>query len=196
MNRSTDRDSAATVRYRMAMLHWLCFVILLVVLFAGLIINVFTLPGNWLMLAAVSIYALLTPLLTPHMQYVGVKSLGVMLVLAIIGEVVETLAASRAVKKQGGSRWGSIGAIVGGILGGILLTGLFPVPVLGTLCGILLGTFAGAMLLEVLGGKQIGRSALIGYGAARGRLVGSFVKFTIGCVIFLIAMIVAIPWHG
>ena len=55
---------------------------------------------------------------------------------------------------------------------------------------------AGAMLLEVLGGKQIGRSALIGYGAARGRLVGSFVKFTIGCVILLIAMIVAIPWHG
>jgi hypothetical protein len=176
----------------MAMLHWLYFVVLLAVLLASLIVNLFTLPGNWLMMAGVAVYALLTR----HMHYVGVKSLGVMLLLAIAGEIVETVAASRGVKKRGGSGWGSIGAIVGGILGGILLTGLIPVPVLGTLCGILLGTFAGAMLLEVLGGKQIGRSALIGYGAAHGRLVGSFAKFTIGCVIFLIAMIVAIPWHG
>src|SRR6185437_16396371 len=128
----------------MGMLHILYFLILVLVLFAGLMINLFTLPGNWLMLAAVALYALLTR----HKEYVGLKSLAFMLILAIIGEVVEMLAASRGVKKRGGGRWGSTGAILGGILGGILLTGIIPIPILGTFCGILLGTFAGAMLLE------------------------------------------------
>lgn len=144
------------------------------------------------MLAATALYARLTR----ADGYVGLKSLGFLLVLAIIGEIIETFAGSRAVKSRGGGRAGSFGAIVGGIIGGIFLTGLIPVPALGTLCGILLGTFAGAMILEFLGGKQITHSALIGYGAARGRLVGTIIKFMLGCLIFLIAAIVAIPWHG
>ena len=174
------------------MLHWLYYLLLLLFLVCGLAINIFTLPGNWLMLLAVAAYAWATE----KSHYVGLITLGILLILAIIGEFVETFAAGRGVKKQGGSRWGSVGALVGGILGGILLTGLIPIPVLGTLCGILLGTFLGATLLELVGGKQVGRSALIGVGAAGGRFVGTTLKIAVGCIMLIVSMIVAIPWRG
>jgi uncharacterized protein YqgC (DUF456 family) len=170
-------------------MHWLYYAILIVVLVCGLVLNLLTLPGNWLMLAGVALYAWAT-----HFVHVGLWSLVVLFVLAVAAEVLELAAAGAGAKKAGGSRWGSLGALIGGILGGIFLTGLIPIPVLGTLVGILLGTFGGAMAGELLGGKNIERSAVIGVGAAKGRAYGTVLKIVFGCVIVIISLIVSIPW--
>ena len=66
---------------------------------------------------------------------------------------------------------GLLSALLGGVLGGLFLTGLIPIPVVGTLIGILLGTFVGAMGGELVGGKEIGRSALIGVWRRQGTCV-------------------------
>jgi uncharacterized protein YqgC (DUF456 family) len=170
------------------MLHWLYYAILFVVLLCGLVLNLFTLPGNWLMLAGVAIYALAT-----HFVHVGLKSLVVLLVIAVVAEVLELSAAGKEAKKVGGGRWGSIGALIGGILGGMFLT-FVPVPIVSTIVGILLGTFLGAMAGELIGGKDVGRSAIIGVGAAKGRAYGTLLKIASGFLIMLISLIVAIPW--
>jgi uncharacterized protein YqgC (DUF456 family) len=168
-------------------MHWLYYAILLIVLLGGLLLNLLTLPGNWLMLAAVALYALVT-----HFVHVGLRSLVVLLVLAVVAEVLELAAAGKGAKKLGGSKWGSTGALVGGLIGGFFLT--LGIPVLGTLVGILLGTFLGAMAGELVGGKDVGRSAMIGVGAAKGRAYGTLLKLAFGCVIAVVSLIVSIPW--
>jgi len=170
------------------MLHWLYYAILFLVLLCGVFLNVLTLPGNWLMLAGVALYALVT-----HGIHVGFWSLLVLLVLAAAAEVLELSAAGKGAKKMGGSRWGSFGALIGGVLGGIFLT-VVPIPVVSTIVGILLGTFLGAMAGELIGGKDVGRSALIGVGAAKGRAYGTLLKFASGFLIMLVSLIVSIPW--
>lgn len=169
-------------------MDWLYYAILAAVLLCGLALNVLTLPGNWLMLLAAVGYAALT-----HWTHVGWKTLVALLVLAVVAEVVEFAAAGRAASVAGGSIWGTIGAIIGGIAGAILLTPLIPIPVLGTIAGILAGTFVGAAGGEMLSGKSVGASARIGGFATKGRLYGTLLKLGFAVVMFVVAMVAALP---
>jgi uncharacterized protein YqgC (DUF456 family) len=164
-------------------------VLLAVVLLTGLLLNLFSLPGNWLMLLAVAGYAWLT-----GWRHVGWISLVVLLVVAIAGEVVEFYAAGAGAKKAGGTIWGVIGALLGGLVGSLLLTGLVPIPIIGTLIGLIAGTFLGALGAELLLGKgEVRSSAVIGVGAAKGRFYGTLWKLAFGVVILIGGLIVAIP---
>lgn len=169
-------------------MHWLYYAILAVMLLAGQVLNVLTLPGNWLMLIVAVIYGWAT-----GWNYVGLYTLIALLVLAIIGEIVEFLAAGRAASKIGGSRWGSVGAIVGGLVGAIFLTGLIPIPVVGTLVGVLAGTFLGATAGEWIAGKKVYDTVVIGAVATKGRLYGTLLKVAFGLIMFVWAMIAALP---
>ena len=154
----------------------------------GLVLCAFTLPGTWLMLGAATVYALLT-----RGHYVGWKTLVALLVLALTAEVGEFVLGGAGAKKAGASKWGIFGGLVGAILGGIFLTGLVPVPILGTVIGICLGSFAGAFAVEMLLGQEVLKSLRIGYGAAKGRLMGIAGKVTIGITMFAISLYVAWP---
>jgi uncharacterized protein YqgC (DUF456 family) len=174
------------------MVDWLYYVLLAVVLLTGLLLNLFSLPGNWLMLLAVTAYAWLT-----GWRYVGLIWLVVLLVVAIAGEVVEFFAAGAGAKKAGGTLWGVIGALLGGVVGSFLLTGLVPIPIIGTLVGLIAGTFLGAMGAELLLGKgEVQSSAVIGVGAAKGRFYGTLWKLAFGVVILIGGLAVAIPIRG
>lgn len=169
------------------MLHWLYYVCLFVVLLLGLAITIMTLPGLWLMVGAAAVYAWLT-----GGAYIGWWTLASLLVLAIAGEVVELASSGAGAKRAGAGRRGLWGALIGGVLGGIFLS-FIPIPVLSTLVGVCLGTFLGATIGELSGGRHVGHSALIGVSAAKGRLVGTFQKLGLGCIMFVIAMLVGLP---
>ncbi|HXE55071.1 MAG TPA: DUF456 domain-containing protein [Tepidisphaeraceae bacterium] len=169
------------------MVHWLYYVCLFVVLLLGLAITIMTLPGLWLMLAAAAIYAWLT-----GGAYIGWWTLAALLVLAVTGEVVELASSGAGAKRAGAGRRGLWGALIGGVLGGIFLS-FIPIPVLSTLVGVCLGTFLGATIGELSGGRHVGHSALIGLSATKGRLVGTFQKLGLGCVMFVITMLVGLP---
>ena len=175
------------------MLDWLYFVLLATVLITGLVLNLFGLPGNWLMLLAMVGYTWVTG----WQRYVSWVSLVVLLVVAVIGEVVEFVAAGAGAKKAGGTLWGTIGALLGGLVGGFALTGLVPIPIIGTLVGLIVGTFLGAMGAELLLGKgEVQSSAVIGVGAAKGRFYGTVLKLVFGIVILIGGLCVAIPIGG
>jgi hypothetical protein len=169
---------------------WLYYLLLFVFDLAGLAITVMTLPGLWLMLAAAAVYALLT-----HGNYIGWWTLATLLVLATVAEIIEFTSSGAGAKRAGGGRAGLWGALLGGLLGGIFLS-IIPIPVLSTLVGVCLGTFLGAMIGEFAFGREITHSVKIGFGAAKGRLFGTFIKLGFGCVMLMITMAIGLPIGG
>ena len=172
------------------LLYWLYFLLLLVTDAIGLVLAAFTLPGLWLMLAGAAIYAWLT-----GGQFISYRTLIVLLVMAGGAEIGEIFLSGAGAKRAGATRWGMFGGLVGGIIGGIFLTGLIPIPILGTVIGICLGSFMGAFTIEMALGQPLSQSALIGYGAAKGRFGGIVGKIAVGFIMLLITLCVAPPFH-
>lgn len=172
------------------MLFWLYYLILAALLLGGLAIVIMTLPGLWVMVGSAAAYAWLT-----HGYFIGWRTLAFLLVWAGIAEVIEVASSGAGAKKAGGGRAGLWGALIGGIVGGIWLS-FIPIPLVSTLAGVCLGTFLGAMTGELAMGRHVGRSAWIGFGAARGRLVGTFVKLGFGVVMLILTLVMGLPIGG
>ncbi len=173
------------------LLFWIYWLLLLTVGLGGLLLAAFTLPGTWLILGGATVYSLLT-----RGEYVGIKTLVVLLLLAIAAEIGEFVLGGAGAKKAGANKWGIFGGLVGAILGGIFLSGLLPIVFpLSTIVGICLGSFIGAFTVELLLGQELWRSVRIGFGAAKGRFLGIVGKFTIAMAMFLLALAAALPSH-
>ena len=163
------------------------YILMFVVLLAGLVITIMTLPGLWLILAAAAGYAWLT-----HWHYVGWKTLVALLVIAGLGEVVELAFSASGAKQSGGTKRGAWGALIGGVLGGLFLS-IIPIPIISTLIGVCMGTFWGAMIGELSGGREAMDSAFVGVGAAKGRLLGTLAKLALGGIMFATVLVVGFP---
>ncbi len=170
-------------------LTWLYYLSLLLVQVLGVALTLVGLPGLWLMVGALALYAWVTG----FNIYVGWPSMVALLVLAALAEVVETGAGAAGAKQAGGSKRGMIGAVVGGFVGAIVLTPVIPIPVVGTVAGLCIGSFGGAFLVEAAIGKEMGQSATIGWGAAKGRFWGTVFKVCFGIVMLIVAMLCALP---
>jgi uncharacterized protein YqgC (DUF456 family) len=168
---------------------WGYYFLLLLTAVVGLVFTLVTLPGLWLIVGAAAIYAWLT-----GGVYLGIKTLIVLLLMAAGAEVAELVFGGRGAKKAGGTAWGVAGGLVGAIVGGLVLTPFIPIPVLGTLVGICLGTFLGAFGLELLMGKPVNHSLRIGVGALKGRFAGIIGKMLVGAAMFLVAAVIAFPY--
>jgi len=145
------------------------------------------LPGLWLMLACAGGYAYLT-----GSTHLGPRTLGVMLAIVLVAELIETFAAAGGARRAGASKTAMLASVIGAFIGGILFT-LLPVPVVGTLLGVCVGAFIGAMAVEVAKGRGHKQSIRSGLGAAAGRLAGTLIKLALGAVVFLIAAVAALP---
>ncbi|MCE5277510.1 MAG: DUF456 domain-containing protein [Planctomycetaceae bacterium] len=159
------------------------------------VMNLFGLPGNWLIVLAMGGFAWWqwNPALSPWAQPVSLQSLILLLVLAILGEIIEFVAGLAGARKASGSWWGSIGALGGSLVGAAVGTFVIPIPLLGTLIGACAGAFAGALLFEMASGKPLKPAVAVGKGAGIGRLLGTVGKMAVG-VIMLIAAAIAIYW--
>jgi uncharacterized protein YqgC (DUF456 family) len=167
-------------------MDWLYYLLLALVMVAGLALNLMSLPGLWLMLLGVLIYAWVT-----GWVYVGWVGLLVLLILVIAAEVAEAMLGSAAAKKAGGGTRAAVGAMVGGFLGALFLT--FGLLVIGTVIGACLGSFAGALIGEMSIRRNPAHLARVGWAAARGRLWAVAVKLGFGILILLTGLILAIP---
>jgi uncharacterized protein len=167
-------------------MDWLYYLILLLVLAAGVFLTLLTLPGIWLMVAGAAVYALVAK--SPHL---GLWTLATMAGLALAAEVIETLWAGRAARASGGSRRAGIGAVVGGLIGAVFFS--IPAPVIGTILGACLGVFVGAMAMEFTKHNAAGKSAKVGFAAARGKLYGSLAKVVIALVVLLMGVVAGWP---
>jgi uncharacterized protein YqgC (DUF456 family) len=174
------------------MLDWLYWVLLLAVLITGWVLNIFGLPGLWLMVIGHVIFALVTR----WDNYVGLTSVIIIVLLAVLAEIIEFVAGAAGSSKAGGTKRGAIGAIIGTIVGGFVGTGVIPIPIVGTIVGAIAGAFAGASLIELMIDPDTGRAMRIGVGAAKGRFAGMVIKSVIGAMMIVVSLIAALPIGG
>jgi len=168
-----------------------CATLLFLILVAGWALNLFGLPGNWINVAATVIYAWLLP--GEQRLSISWWVVGVALLLAVVGEVLEFAAGAMGVAKLGGSRRGAMLAIAGSLLGGIFgATVGVPIPVIGSIVGILLfaglGAMAGTVVGEFWKGRDWDGSLRIGRAAFWGRLLGTAGKLVMGTILVLVVL--------
>ncbi len=172
-----------------AWIYYLWAVLLLVASAASWLLTLVTLPGNWLIAAAAALFAWLIP--EEAGQGVTWTTVGVLLVLAAIGEVVEFVAGAAGAARQGASRRAMALSLVGAFVGS--LAGLAigaPIPLVGSLVmavvGGSVGAFAGAYLGEWWKGRSGGERYAAGHGAFFGRIWGTVGKLAAGAVMLAV----------
>lgn len=113
-------------------------------------------PGPALVWAIGTIYAVLT-----NFQQVTGLSIAIMTVLMLIGVTSGWWMQAAGMSAQGSSCLGIFGGLVGGLVGTVLI----PVPFLGTLLGLVVGTliFEYARVGEAAKAARAGSAAITGY---------------------------------
>ncbi len=169
---------------------WIVLFIIVILVFW--MTNLFGLPGNWFILAAVILWVWLGPQLEPHnLGWYNVLTLSI---LATLGEILEFGASVAGTNRLGGSKAGATASLIGSILGGIVgaVFGL-PIPVVGWIIGTVLfaclGAMVGATLAERWMGKPMKSSLKIGGAAFIGRMLGTVGKITLGSVMTVVAIL-------
>ncbi|TWT47044.1 hypothetical protein KOR42_42410 [Thalassoglobus neptunius] len=147
-------------------------------------------PGNWLILFFSALYAYLLPLdLQPRVSWTVV---GVLAVLAILGEILESAAGAAGVTRLGGTRRGALYSIVGAFIG--TFTGAMmgvPIPFIGSVVAAVFGGALGAFGGAYLGERERlhGDRFAIGKGAFWGRLLGTFGKLIVGAIMLALVTV-------
>ncbi len=147
--------------------------LLAIVLLVSLVLIPLGLPGTWLMIAAAMAYGWLAG------SPIGIFTLVVLVVLALVGELIEFSLSARFTRQYGGSRRAGWGAIAGGIVGAIVGV---PIPIIGSVIGAFVGSFAGALAAEWLRGTGAGAATRVATGALLGRAAATAAKSAIGVV--------------
>jgi len=168
---------------------WGYFVLLIVALIVGWLVNILGLPGLWLMVLAHLAYGWVTT----WDNHVGLASVITLFLMAVIAELIEFAAGAAGSAKAGGSKRGMLGAIVGGLVGGIVGSFLIPIPIVGTIIGAVGGSFGGAALVERTIDDDTQKAVRVGIGAAKGRLAGIIIKSTIGAMMIILSIAAACP---
>jgi len=149
--------------------------------------SVFTLPGNWFVVALAAGFSWLFPKEADG-RGLSWTVVGVAVALAAFGEVLEFATGAAGAAKQGASKRAVLLSLVGAIAGSIMgvMVGA-PVPVLGSflmaLLGGAVGAFAGAYLGEMWKGRSVLERRAAGQGAFVGKLWGTLGKLACGAVI-------------
>ncbi len=165
---------------------------LVVFCLAAWLLNLIALPGNWIAVLAIGLYAWLGP--ESGRSQIGLLTVAVAFFAGIVGELLEFAAGAVGASRAGASRRATIMAIVGSMVGAITggIIGL-PIPVLGPVLAALLfgglGATAGAMLAEWNDGKSWRENWRIGRAAFWGRTTGTVGKMVAGLIIVVICLI-------
>jgi uncharacterized protein len=158
--------------------------------------NLFTLPGNWIIVGLTVLFALFVHLHSG--AGISLWSAGVVVSLALLGELIELAAGAAGAAKSGGSRRGMILSMVGAMLAsmaGASLGFFIPIPVVGPLIGAVaggaVGAFAGAYAGESWKGRSEDQRVAIGRAAMIGRVLGTVGKLGIGAIMVVVAAVAA-----
>ncbi len=117
--------------------------IFILVLFAGIFLNLFGLPGTLVIFFDVLVYAIFT-----GFDRIGWKILLFLFVAAIISEMIDFLLDMSGGLKPINLKKSLLAATIGSITGAFILTPLFGGP--GIWIGFFLGGFAGILIVEFL----------------------------------------------
>jgi len=166
---------------------WIAFAIWVTLLLCASLMTILGLSGNFIIVGLGLIHALVT-----GFDPISWQLLLLLLGLAILGEVVESLLGVVYVARKGATRYGVLGAFLGGLAGAAAGSGV--VPVIGTVVGSFVGAFAGAVAGEYLREKKADDSVRIGWHAFAGKMLASGFKFALALA--MIVLLVQRTWPG
>lgn len=154
--------------------------------------NLFVLPGNWVVVGLTALFAVLFP--AGEGEGIRWLTVGLIVGLAALGELIEFLAGAAGAAKEGGSRRSNVLAILGAVVGSVFgATLTLPIPLVGPVIGALGGGALGAFLGAYIGETWVGRSHVesysVGRGALVGRLLGTAGKMACGAVMVVIVAV-------
>lgn len=115
-------------------------------------------------------------------ERIGGWTIGVLAVLAVIGVVVDYVAASMSAQRAGASRQGIIGAAIGTVAG--IFTGLW---------GLVFMPLVGAAIGELLAHRDALRAGRVGVATWFGLLIGTAVKIAVAFTmigVFIAAIVI------
>ena len=167
----------------MLFLKILAVIGLVIAFLASVVVIMLGFPGEFLIVLVTLVYILIA-----GTGKVGWGALGVFALMAVGAEVVEFFAGFLGAKKLGGSTKSGLGALAGGILGAFGGTFLIPIPLVGSVAGVLLGTFIGAAVVEYLAMRKAEASIRAGAGAFFGRLAGIFAKVSVTVIMVVVLL--------
>jgi len=154
----------------------------MLVLFLGIFVTVFGLPGTVLILIDVMVYALLT-----GFDRIGFKVILILILITVVAELIDFGLGMTGAVRFGSSRAGMWAALMGSLAGAIIMA-----PFLLGL-GVLLGTFVGGgiavFITEMIRRQRLKPVFRAGIGAVLGRMAGIAVQG------FLSISMVAITLH-
>lgn len=169
----------------------LATILLTLVLGASWLAQLVGLPGNWLIVIVVAIYAWALP--ADAGAAIGWNVVIALVVVALLAEAAELAAAALGVSKAGGSRRGALLAIFGSIVGGVVgaIVGL-PIPLVGSLVAAVVfggvGALVGAMAGESWKGRDFDSSLEIGKAAFVGRMLGTAAKMVAASIMVIVTL--------
>ena len=152
--------------------YWIGAVLLIGLGLAGLVLP--AIPG-----APLIFFGLLLAAWTENFVYVGLWTIVVLAVLALLTYGIDLWATMFGAKKFGASKYAVIGAVLGSIVG--IFLG-FP--------GIIFGPFIGAVVGELLAQKDLRQATRSGIGATIGLVLGAALKLAMAFAmigVFLVA---------
>ncbi len=150
----------------------------------GFILSSLSLSGTWLVFGAALLVAW-----KRWPDFPGIPTLLIFLLLCIGVEIAEAFAGTWGVQKRGGSKAAGWAALCGGFAGMVAGGFLIPLPVIGSLFGMLAGSFGMAFLVEHAKMKKADHAAHVATGAVLARLAVIFLKIAITLLMGLVLAI-------
>lgn len=156
--------------------------IFILVLFAGIFSTAFGIPGTFIILTDVILYACIT-----GFEKIGVKIIIILVVISFLAEAIDfALGISGMATRFVTSKRGIWISIISSFIGALVMT-----PILyglGTVIGIFLGGFASVLIIELIRQSGLKPALRTGYGAILGRVAGTLVKGFCALVMITITM--------
>jgi len=164
------------------MLVWTGAVGAVLLCVTGVVLSCLSISGTWFVAAAAALAVVLRGDAFP-----GWGTVIVFVVLSVLVEAGEALAGAWGVSRRGGSKLAALAAVVGGIAG-LFLGSVIPIPVVGSLVGMMIGGFALAFAVEAARLKKVEHAASIAWGTVLARLAVVLLKLavTLGMIGWLI----------
>lgn len=173
----------------MVVLSYVGIGVFVLVLFVGALSTLVGLPGTFIIVLDVLIYAAVR-----HWEKPTWPIVVLLLALSIVAELADNIISAAGVKKLGGSSKGTFWALVGGLVGAFAIGSVLGPPlglvgaVVAPILGGLVGGFAGGYWYERRQGRTEEEAKRAGMGAVLGRLAGVMGKTVLAAVMVVIAL--------
>ncbi|SHN66332.1 DUF456 family protein [Desulfovibrio litoralis] len=149
--------------------------IFFVILIIAYLLNILSLPGNWVVIALMLLWFSLTSWTLSTNFFIAT------IIAATIGEVLEFITQYFASKRYGSSGSGSLGGFIGSIVGAVLGAGFLLG--FGALLGGLAGAYLGCLAVEMFKDRPIHEAREAAFGNFLGKFFGLSLKLACGVFI-------------